>query len=110
MTNPLERLRHHVTGAVKRGDAQPIAGIPTTPVRVAMHVQVHGAEGYVYWNPIPETVVERDTAEEAVIACQQAFDAYLPTREAQWTARGRTGTYLATHRHMISETRAKLPT
>lgn len=26
--NPLERLRHHVTGAVERGEAVPIAGRP----------------------------------------------------------------------------------
>lgn len=28
---PLELLRHHVTGAIERGEAQPIVGIPANP-------------------------------------------------------------------------------
>lgn len=28
MANPLDRLRYHVTGAIERGEGEPIAGIP----------------------------------------------------------------------------------
>lgn len=31
MPSPLELLRHHVTGAIERGEATAIVGIPATP-------------------------------------------------------------------------------
>lgn len=31
---PLDRLRHHVTGAIERGEAEPIIGVPTFETRL----------------------------------------------------------------------------
>lgn len=35
MTNPHERLKHHVTGAVERGEAQAIVEVPARPAMTA---------------------------------------------------------------------------
>lgn len=35
MTNPTERLRHHVTGAIERGEKQAITEVRTHPVHLS---------------------------------------------------------------------------
>jgi hypothetical protein len=34
MSTPLDRLRHHVTGAIERGEAEPIVEQPVTGVKI----------------------------------------------------------------------------
>lgn len=47
MSNPLERLRHYVTGAIERGEAKAIAGIPAE--RETQHGEIAGSRGL----PVP---------------------------------------------------------
>lgn len=55
MANPLERLRHHVSGAIARGEAVAIAGIPS----------------------IESATISRDNAYRAWVAADKAWQAEL---------------------------------
>lgn len=57
MSNPLERLRHHVTGAIERGEAAAIVGQPAN---------LHTAR--TESSPVYLTAAPADTSDDAIIA------------------------------------------